>query len=523
MLANLKAPQKDKIKLTKYPQKFCDIYKLDAKEIPAGLSAESVPFPSGAASCHCRTEDGAVWIGNENGIVRYAKEQYIRDEISYYSAPRYLADNNVKALLPEGNGVWARTETGVSHIYYKMMTLEEKAAIYDSRILSRQTRHGFVTDPLFSAPGDFSNPKFKSDDNDGLWTAMYAVGACYEYAVTGSKDALNRALTTTKAVLSLVDVTKIKGYPARSFIVPGEDLPSGGFWIPYKDGSVTWKSDTSSDELVGHFLLYLIAAKFLPDEEVKARCRKAAADICDYIIENDYYLIDVTGKPTTWGNWNLEYFNTLKGYADTCLNAAELLSHIKVAWYLTGEERFEREYKKLAYDLGYADLCVTYYERKNRYINYSDEELAYLAYLPLVLLEEDEHLRSRYKDGMAEWWVNIQRELNPLWTYIYKLMDPESDCDMEGSLWTLRRLPLDMFRYPIDNTTRKDINILDESGRHREIQTDSLLPPDERRIMKWNGNPFSLRSSGNALSEEPGTVFTLPYWLGRYYGFIEEE
>lgn len=522
-MLNLKASEKDAVKLGKYPQRFCDKFAPGAPEIPAALPENGVPLPSGAAVCSCVTDDGALWLGNENGLVRYAPGAYFRDEVSYFSAPRYLADNDVKALLADGSGVWVRTETGVSHIYDKPMTFAEKAAIYDARITERQTRHGFVTNAVLSAPGNFTSVKHYSQDNDGLWTAMYAVGACYEYAVTGSEDAHKRAVSAANAVLSLVDVTGIKGYPARSFILPDEELPKDGFWILNSDASVTWKSDTSSDELVGHFLLYLIASELLPDEDIKIRCRKAAADICDYIIANDYYLIDVTGKPTTWGNWNIKYFNSLRGYPDTCLNAAELLSHIKVAWHLTGEERFASEYRKLAYDLGYADLCVTYFERKTNTINYSDEELAYLTYLPLVLLEEDPHLRSRYRDGMSEWWVNIQRELNPLWTYIYKLMVPELDYDMEGCLWTLRRLPIDMFEYPIDNTGRKDIKILKERGRHREIQTDTLLAPDERPVMKWNGNPFRLTGGGNALSEEPGTVFTLPYWLGRYYGFLVEE
>jgi len=48
------------------------------------------------------------------------------------------------------------------------------------------------------------------------------------------------------------------------------------------------------------------------------------------------------------------------------------------------------------------------------------------------------------------------------------------------------------------------------------------LPADERPLGKWNSNPYRLDSSGEGRSEDDGAYFLLPYWMGRYYGFIEE-
>lgn len=522
MLTNrLKAAPKDSIELRPFLQKMVEKFPLDYAGAPACPKAN--PLPNGSADCWCYSKDGALWMGGKRGVLRMAQEEYARDNVQYFNGPRYLADDIVKAIAPDGeNGVWVWTETGISHFYYKKMTMAEKAAIYNARVVERQMRHGFVTSPHFAREDDFTDYHLESEDNDGLWTAMYAAGACYEYAVTGSADALERAITTTKAVLSLVDVTGIKGYFARSFVTKDEHLPEDGFWLAKDDGEVFWKSDTSSDEVVGHFMIYLIAHDLLPDEELKAKIRQTAADIVDYVIANDYYFIDVTGRPTMWGNWNLDYFNG-RGYEDTFLNAAEMLTMVKVAAYLTGEERFEREYKKLAFDLGYADLCCTYLARKEPTINYSDEELAYLTYLPLILLETDPELLAKYKYGMGELWRNIQRELNPLWTYIYKLMDPEIDYDMEGCLWTLRHLPLDLRAFSPNNTERDDLEFEEDVDRFGKRQIKTLLPPDERRIMKWNGNPFIPMDSGSPCYEETGTIFTLPYWLGRYYGFLKGE
>jgi len=43
---------------------------------------------------------------------------------------------------------------------------------------------------------------------------------------------------------------------------------------------------------------------------------------------------------------------------------------------------------------------------------------------------------------------------------------------------------------------------------------------DERAMIKWNGNPYSIASGYGGLLEEDGTAYLLPYWMGRYYGFI---
>ncbi len=513
----------DKISVAPFWQKHCEKLLPDAYGIPRQLlnfdTAKNLP--DGTCVSVVTTEDGAVWLGSENGLTRIAAEgEYHRDRLQFFSAPRFLHDNCVRALLADGNGVWVRTETGVSHIWYEQMTYSKKAAVYDGRILSRQTRHGFVTSPHFAAEGDFENFSHYSSDNDGLWTAMYAAGACYEYAVTGSEDSLNRARTTVNAVLHLMDITGRPGYPARSYIEKGEPLPGDGFWIPYEDGSVIWKSDTSSDEIVGHVLIYLLAYELLPDGDIKAHIKEVIADLCDHILSNGRYLVDVTGKPTRWGKWSLEYFNGI-GYCDSPLNAAELLAALKVAAHITGEERFAKAYREIAIDDGYADIMCEQLIRREE-INYSDEELCYLSYLPLVILEEDEALRAKFRLGMSQWWENIRREANPLWTYIYKLIAPEEDCDLEDCLWTLRRLPLDMRHSDAAVADRADLIYEEGLDRFNKRQIKNLLPPDERRIMKWNGNPFAVEKGGNILEEEPGTVYTLPYWLGRYYGFIEE-
>ena len=117
----------------------------------------------------------------------------------------------------------------------------------------------------------------------------------------------------------------------------------------------------------------------------------------------------------------------------------------------------------------------------------------------------------------------IQREANPLWTFIYLTGQPKADVDLAAAVWTLYRMPMDTIEWTVRNSQRGDIVWAaspDRSG-HREALT--LLPPDERPVMKWNSNPFAVDGGDGGHSEDDGAAFLLPYWMGRYHKFIVGE
>jgi len=49
-----------------------------------------------------------------------------------------------------------------------------------------------------------------------------------------------------------------------------------------------------------------------------------------------------------------------------------------------------------------------------------------------------------------------------------------------------------------------------------------VIPVDEQFFNHWNHNLFDLNSGGDGSELADGAVFTLPYYLGRYHGFIAE-
>ena len=72
------------------------------------------------------------------------------------------------------------------------------------------------------------------------------------------------------------------------------------------------------------------------------------------------------------------------------------------------------------------------------------------------------------------------------------------------------------------NSNRRDVAIEPARDRFNEPQSTTLLPPDERPVMKWNGNSFRIDGGNGGRSEDDGAFFLLPYWMGRFLGALLE-
>lgn len=479
-------------------QKFRTFHPLDSPEVQKGARTATA-------------SDGVEWKAAARGLYRGTE---------YFAGKRYLPDDDVVALAPDAaRGMWVRTKTGVSHIELRPMTLEQKAAAFEERVALRHDRYGMTSDSHLAKAGDLSTNVRESSDNDGLWTAMYGAAECFRYAVTKDADALSRAKKAIEAVLFLEEVTGVPGLPARSYVKKGDPRPKDGVWHWTKDGQIQWKGDTSSDEIVGHYFLLSVAYDTLDDAALKARMANAARLMMDYILSHGYTLIDVTGKPTTWGKWSPEYFAG-RGKSDSPLNAAELLSFLKVTEHLTADPKYAVAYKKVAVEMKYAEQAARYLELREE-INYSDEELAMLSFYPFFRYEKDPAMLAPMRKALDQWWANCMREKNPLWTSIYLVGKPGAKVDLAGALSTLEKIPMDLISWKVVNSDRKDVVMEKSLDRERRMQAKTLLPPDERPVMKWNGNPFAVDGGNGGFTEDDGATFLLPYWMGRYMGLVE--
>jgi hypothetical protein len=475
------------------PQKFREFFFVDDTRVPA-KAREST-------ACEVRAPDASVWTCAEHGVIR----KHADGSTEHLSGQRYLPADRVTGIYVESSSrVWFKTAAGFSRVEYRLMTLEQKADYFERRIQERHDHEGFIrsSDHL---------GRLAPLDNDGLWTAIYIGAEAFRYAVTKSPEARQRAWRSMDAVIRLEEVTGIPGFPARAMIRKGEFRYPEGSWRPSPDGQFEWKSDTSSDELAGQYFAYAVYYDLAATAAEKPRIRATVSRITKHLIEHNYALIDWTGKPTTWAQYSTDY---LKDHPEErALNKMLLLSHLLVAHHITGDPVFRKEYDKLI-GQGYQVDVARYIETRLE-INYSDEEMAMLGFYPLLQYEKDPALRKVYLKGLDEWWENEKREKNPWWIAIHDACIGAKENAAEGQ-WTLERIPVDLVEYKVENSWRPELHWQKHLDRENHRETMELIPADERRVMKWNGNPFMVDGGGDGKSEDDGSFYLLPYWMGRY-------
>lgn len=516
-----------------YPQKLVRLYALEDPTVPVPIrkaleqpgSAAGLPeairrrtagIPVGAQSITVavRAVDGAWWLGGAEGAMRCGMNQAQRCD--YFAGRRYLPDNQVLAIHPESDAVvWLRTHTGVARIEFRPMTLEQKAASFEERVRLRHDRYGLLGTSELTRAGDLASNRMFPNDNDGLWTAIYIAAESFRFAVTREPEARRLARNSAEALMRLEQITGISGFPARAYIRKGDFRHPGGEWHTTPDGRFEWKGDTSSDEIVGHFFAYSVYYDLAAAPEEKPAIRAVVARIAAHILDHDRYLVGPSGKPTTWGKWSPAYFADKRalGWCDAPLNSLELLSFLKTAQHITGEQRFAAEYRKLIEE-GYPRLAAEYRARKCE-LNYSDEELAMLSFYPLLEYEKDGALRRTYLEALEQWWENERREENPLWIYMYSRAIGRP-VDLEKAQRALARHPMDLIGWTVRNSHRRDIRMASYQDRFGQAESLDLLPPDERPVMRWNANPFRIDGGNGGRSEDDGAAFLLAYWLGRF-------
>ncbi len=487
----------------------------------------SEPGPVDGLRVYAREKNGAVWLGSTNGAARFdARAKHRWDRWQYFHGRRWLADDDVHHIVVEestaSRRAWIRTRTGVAQIEWRPMTLEQKAAAFDARIEARHVRHGMVADCNLRSPGDLAASSLSDSDNDGLWTAMYLGAECYRYKVTGSPEARRHAQRAVRLLQRLEEITGHPGFPARSFVESGQSHDNGE-WHPTPDGRWLWKGDTSSDEIVGHYFGYALFFDLVADDSEKDAIRAVVRRLTDHLIRHDYDLIDLDGQPTRWGQWSERYFKTEEGAYEAALRSLELLAFLKTAHHITGDPKYAAAYQdRLA--RGYGEKMKTYRRWSGGgEINFSDDELAYLSYDPLLRYEREPHLRKLYLESLRFTWSQIRRDMNPLWNYISVASGAGrlTGTVRDESRRTLQRIPMDLVTWTMRNSHRRDVTFEADKDRFARNQIRELLAPDERAVHKWNSNPFIPDGGSGGRGEDDGAFFLLPYWMGRYLQAVD--
>ncbi len=519
--------------------------------------------------------NGTVWFGTHIGAVSFDGKNW-----TYRQGPRYMPGDDVRdvAVDPKGN-VWFATDGGVGLIERRMMTLAEKAEFYEDEMerYIRRTPMGYVCEVSLARPGDKSKIIRHDSDNDGLWTSMYGAGECFAFAATRNPKAKDRAKRAFEALRFLQKVTQgckhapPKGYVARTVLPIDSPDPNIGrlqrdrrtkahgdsLWKVYEprwpksaDGKWYWKSDTSSDELDGHYFFYPCYYDLVADtEKEKERVREVVRDLTDHMIEHGYILVDHDGKPTRWGDYSPQELNhNPVWWSERGLKSLSLLSYMAVAEHITGDPKYGRHAEKLMREHAFdTNAMVSKIQRGIGSGNQSDDEMAFMSYYNLLKYTKNEKLRKRMILSFYNAWIIEQPEMNPFFNFAYAAMglgqkttNPWGTYSLspwegwlEDSMATLKGFPLDRVNWPCRNSHRVDLLRLGRQQGQDPTEPPSrtsgyrvcgkVLPVENRHFNHWNTNPWQMNYGGNGRQLASGTVFLLPYYMGLYHGFIVEE
>ncbi len=467
-----------------------------------------------------RADDGSLWLGTDQGLMRYYGNAW-----TYFASLQWMPDNQVTGIAAvDRSEVWVGTPAGLSHIDSPKITLQHKADLMQKQLESRNRRNGFVTVIFRRDWNDYTDSYQEISDNDGLWTSMYVASQCFRYAVTKEPKAKAQAWKSMQAMLRLEEYTGISGFPARA--IANENEPhfadrSTGQWHPSPVApGWWWKGDTSSDEIVGHFLAFYCYYKLVANKAEKALVSATCKRIMDHIIDHGWYLVDLDGLPTRWGVWAPERLNDDPNWAGEKGNCMLILSHLKVASMVVGDPRYAAGAKDLIENHHYAQNVADIELPDSSIFNHSDEELGYLAFYPLLQLETDPVIRGLYMKLFEALWQYIRPESAAPWNLIYGACTGKPS-DLANSLRTLQEIPLDLSTYVVRNSIRADLVWDPNPDRFGSPQLLKALSWIERPLHKWNGNPYGA-DGGDTLNhrEEDQTMWLLPYWLGRYHRLV---
>ncbi|MEC7201626.1 MAG: hypothetical protein VXW84_13375, partial [Verrucomicrobiota bacterium] len=518
---------------------------------------------------------GEVWFGTSKGLVRFRDGQW-----GYRQGKRWVPNDIIHSVNVDHHGnVWVATQTGVGVIRQQTMTFSEKAAHYEREIETyiKRTPFGYISEVTLPEAGVKDRIQYHDSDNDGLWTSMYGAGECFAFAATGNQDAARRARQAFRALAFLQEVTQggahpaPKGYVARTIRSTTLPDPNDGrlerdkrfakerdsLWKVYEprwpvsaDGKWYWKSDTSSDELDGHFFFYPLYYDLVAQtDDEKMAVRKVVAALMDHLILHDFQLVDHTGTVTRWGTYRPEDLNHHPDWwVERGLKSLSMLAYLAVASHITGDARYLEIQQRLIQDHAYDTNAMIYkIHRGLGSGNQSDDEMAFMCYYSLLKYTPAGSFRDRMLTSFYAAWRNEAPEGNPFFHFAYasqvhgtEVTDPwgryslmPSGDWLEDSMNTLKGFPLDRLNWASQNSHRLDIvvlpsnnsiDLLQEDTRLRgHLRSGKVLPVENTHFNHWNTDPWNLDYGGSGNTLASGTVFLLPYYMGLYHGYIRGE
>ncbi len=172
--------------------------------------------------------------------------------------------------------------------------------------------------------------------------------------------------------------------------------------------------------------------------------------------------------------------------------------------------------------------------------------MAFMCFYNLIKYTDDARLKEEMQYSFYNYWMLEFPETNPFFNFAFAASNMDANYDispwgsfdispwegwLQDSVKALKGFPLDRVSWNLQNSHRLDIELLPKQQDHDPYEFNNfprglrvngkVLPIENRHFNHWSTDPFRLDYGGNGRTLSSGAVYTLPYYMGLFYGFIE--
>ena len=419
-----------------------------------------------------------------------------------------------------------------------MVLLDEilkKAEYFDGVIQARHSIQGLVLPTVVLPPAGREDYQTGNYENCAIWTGIYVAAQSLRFAVTGDAQAREQAKSGLLALHRLQEVTGESGLIARGYKTGYEQTwDEEFFWKKERDKTrqrdewhqstgYRWLGDASKSQVFGVVFGYFTFSEFCnPTKKEREEIGRYLSNVVDRIMSSGLKIIDKDKQVSGYGNYSPKQY---LGYGG--IGPFLILSKLKLAFQIAGQEGYETEYRRL---LGEEDY-VRFLKRGRldapilRQLLTSsghEDNLAMLNYYMLMTLETDEELRKLCREGLDKRWNAINDPENSLFNFIYHALMQVKTPALERGVDALLRFPTKKQVHAIAlkrKLPKSRIEVVMDTFTPRKIPIE-LRPIDE---YAWRVNPLrhDLWVGGKVGTMEfTGVDFLIATYLGLYHGFI---
>jgi len=386
---------------------------------------------------------------------------------------------------------------------------ESDANAITANLLARHAPYGPVMDPVFTAPDSDEIRTYSRCGDSALWTGHFLAAESFRYATTKSPDALYNVKYALFAIRELLDVTGNdllarcafpENSPYASDII-GEEGRHGVYSGMVDGVKWTWIGETSRDQIDGVIFGMTVAWSLVDDPDVQLIVPWLSSRVINYLLKHGWVTFNPDGNPTT----------TFWGFAD------EQLAILKLG-RRSNPDHYTNSYRSLSLTIAPQAIVDAGIDALDPYNSYFKFNLDYITMWSMLTSGDNSYVSSNMNKAYSILRDVTVDHQNPFFDIIdHAIKGPNDTRDQRVrdllDQWLLRPRR-DVY---VDNTTL--VATCDDGSRAcdpipvaQRITTDFL----------WQRSPFQLAGGGSGTIEGAGIDYTLPYWMARYYGVIQD-